>query len=579
MKSLLIVVTSISLGMVVGCKKSQVVKPAPVPPAAPATPPITAMPTEPVIANTIGFFLNDWVPKTYTAPAYTAATPPAESSSATVTINVANVITKIPQAIFGNNANSWMTQMVTEAPLMAYLTNYHSHVIRFPGGSISDIYFWNKPANTAPSDAPENRVDENGNTVPGNYWFGRILDSWTISLDNYYTMLTQTGNQGMITVNYGYARYGTSANPAAAAAHLAADWVRYDNGRTKYWEVGNENFGTWEAGYRINTANNADGQPQLLNGKIYGEHFKIFADSMRRAAIEKGKTIYISAVLMEKAPASYIPSNLQTWNADVMSKAGNTPDYYSVHSYFTPYKQNSDPATILSSVIPEEATIMNYVKASVTAVAGISQKPVALSEWNIFAEGSAQQTSYINGIHGLMVMGEALKNKFGMAARWDLANGWNDGNDMGLFNIGDEPGVSKWNARASYYYMYYFQKTAGDRLVESTITGNTAVKSYASTYSTGEAAVTLVNTSSSLQIVTVNFQNFAPTGRYYWYVLTGGTDNGVFSKNVLVNGSGSSIGSGGPADYQTLNAWSSGVSSGVKISLPAFGVASMMFDK
>jgi predicted ABC-type ATPase len=56
-------------------------------------------------------------------------------------------------------------------------------------------------------------------------------------------MLQQTGNEGMITVNYAYARYSTSANPVAAAAHLAADWVRYDNGRTRYREIGNENDG------------------------------------------------------------------------------------------------------------------------------------------------------------------------------------------------------------------------------------------------------------------------------------------------------------------------------------------------
>ncbi len=42
-----------------------------------------------------------------------------------------------------------------------------------------------------------------------------------------------------------------SANPVAAAAHLAADWVRHDHGRTKFWEIGNENFGNWEAGYNI----------------------------------------------------------------------------------------------------------------------------------------------------------------------------------------------------------------------------------------------------------------------------------------------------------------------------------------
>jgi hypothetical protein len=46
-----------------------------------------------------------------------------------------------------------------------------------------------------------------------------------MSADNYYAMLQQTNNQGMITINYGYARYGTGPNPASTAAHLAADWV------------------------------------------------------------------------------------------------------------------------------------------------------------------------------------------------------------------------------------------------------------------------------------------------------------------------------------------------------------------
>lgn len=64
----------------------------------------------------------------------------------------------------------------------------------------------------------------------------------------------------------------------ASAAHMAADWVRFDNGRTKYWEIGNENFGDWEAGYRINTANNHDGQPEFATGLLYGQHLKVFAD-------------------------------------------------------------------------------------------------------------------------------------------------------------------------------------------------------------------------------------------------------------------------------------------------------------
>src|SRR5690606_41701275 len=106
------------------------------------------------------------------------------------------------------------------------------------------------------------------------------------SLDNYYAMLQQSGNQGMITVNYGYARYGTGKDPVATAAHLAADWVRYDNGRTQYWEIGYENYGDWEWGYRIDRTKNKDGQPEYVNGKLYAQHFKVFVDSMQKAAKE-----------------------------------------------------------------------------------------------------------------------------------------------------------------------------------------------------------------------------------------------------------------------------------------------------
>jgi hypothetical protein len=557
------------------CKKAT----GPTPPPTPVIlPPVIVTPTDPAIANTIGFFLDDWKAKTFTVPTVTAASIPTAAATVTVSINTADIITKIPQSLFGNNGNSWMTQMITEPTLMSYLTNYHSHIIRFPGGSISDVYFWNKPANTLPADVPVNLLDENGNNSAATYWFGKITDSWTISVDNYYNMLQQTGNQGMITVNYGYARYGTSANPVAAAAHLAADWVRYDNGRTKYWEVGNENFGSWEAGYRINTTTNADGQPQLISGKVYGDHFKVFADSMHKAAQEIGKTIYISAVIMEKAPASYIAANLQTWNADVMQHAGSTPDYYSVHSYFTPYKQNSNPATILNSPATEESTIMNYVKSSISN-GGLTQKPIALTEYNIFAEGSAQEISNINGLHAIIVIGEALKNKFGMAARWDLANGWNNGNDMGLFNIGDETGVPKWNARAPYYYMYFLQKTMGDRFVNSAVSGSANIVSYASTYSTGQAAVTLVNTSAAALTVSCNFSNFIAGNNFYWYSLNGGTDNGSFSKNVVVNGVASSVNSGGPSNYNTLNAFIANTSAGVKVTVPGYGAVNIMVDK
>ena len=65
---------------------------------------------------------------------------------------------------------------------------------------------------------------------------------------------TNVGAQAFIVVNYG------SGTPEEAAA-----WVRHANITNnlgyKYWEIGNENFGSWEASYRINKSANQDGQP------------------------------------------------------------------------------------------------------------------------------------------------------------------------------------------------------------------------------------------------------------------------------------------------------------------------------
>ena len=164
-------------------------------------------PVDPPTENTIGFFLDDWTPKNFTAPSYDEVPPPAGSANVFVKIDASQIITKVPSAVFGHNANIWMTQMVTETPFINHVKNLQPNIIRFPGGSISDIYFWNAAPNQKPADAPSTLVNSSGVSVAAGYLYGKNIESWTASLDNYYAMLQQTGNQGMLTVNYGYARY------------------------------------------------------------------------------------------------------------------------------------------------------------------------------------------------------------------------------------------------------------------------------------------------------------------------------------------------------------------------------------
>lgn len=568
----------LSLLILVGCKKSSNVT-TPLPPLPVDTTIVIKPQVDPSLANTIGFFLDDWQPKSFTVPASTVNTAVPGATGLIVNIDKSVVITKIPNSIYGNNSNIWMTQIVTENSLMDHITTLRPHIIRFPGGSISDVFFWNAMPNVPPADAPAQLLNAAGVSSAAGFWYGKNTASWTFSVDNYYNMLQQTNNQGMITINYGYARYGKSANPVAAAAHMAADWVRYDNGRTKYWEIGNENFGDWEAGYRIKVADNQDGQPEYLSGQLYGQHFKVFADSMRKAAIEIGKTIYIGAVVAESAPQSWWTPTSTNWNNGVFAAAANTPDYFIVHNYYTPYNTNANADIILNTPIPVTQTMMDYVKQSI-ANAGLIQKPVILGEWNIFSIGSKQAVSHINGLHADMVLGEALKNKFGMTARWDLANGWGGtGDDHGMFNIGDEPdGVPKWNPRPAFYHMYYFQKYSGDRMILSN-SSTTDIVCYASSFTSGEVAAVLINKSANSLTTEIKVANFRKGTNFYWYTLTGGGDNGEFSRKVLINGKGPVFAAGGPADYKTISANSVNTAGGIRVNIPARAAVFLVIDK
>ncbi len=562
-----------------GCKKKKDVETTPPPNPPTDTTTTYKPPVDPAIANTIGFFLDDWTPKNFTVPSYNDVPKASENASVFVTIDASNVITKIPKSIAGQNSNLWMSQIVTEVPLMNHLTNLRSNVIRFPGGSISDIFFWNAQKNQPPADAPANLLNADGVSSPAGYWYGKNSESWTFSVDNYYSMLQQTGNQGLITINYGYTRYGTGSDPVAAAAHLAADWVRYDNGRTKYWEIGNECNGTWEAGYRIKTADNKDGQPEIVTGALYGQHVKLFIDSMKKAAQEIGKTIYIGAYILEKQPESWQTQTDKTWNTGVLTSLGNKADYYVIHSYYTPYKTNATAKAILDSASSNTTRMMEYLKSNIPS-SNVQMKPIALDEWNIFSEGSMQQVSFVNGMMAAILLGEAVKNKYGLTARWDLSNAWENGNDHGLFNAGDEPGVSKWNPRPAFYYMYYFQKMMGDRMLGSVQTGGANVLSYASSFSSDEKAVMLVNKGTDTQTALITLENAKPGSRYYWYTLTGGTDNGEFSRKVYVNNQGSTEASGGPASsYISIKPNSANTTGGIKLALPGRSVVYVVIDK
>jgi hypothetical protein len=116
-------------------------------------------------------------------------------------------------------------------------------------------------------------------------------------------------------------------------------------------------------------------------------------------------------------------------------------------------------------------------------------------------------------------------------------------------------------------------------MISSSVSGSSDIVSYASSFNSGEAGVVLVNKSTTDQVVSINFKNYYTGSNYYYYTLKGGTDNGEFSSKVLVNGNGPAIVYGGPSNYKTIAASSTGTSGGIKVSVPARGAVFLVADK
>jgi len=511
-----------------------------------------------------GFFMNGWKPRTAVVPDYTDVPAVTDPVTVAVTVDCSDTVTLVSPYLFGDNANLWTGPMSDNATLMKNITNRDQGVMRGPGGSTSDAFFWNR--NTRPPDVPETLLNDPTNkSWP---WYGQRAENWTMHVDSFYSILSKANITGMLTVNYGYARYGTSADPVAQAAHMAADWVRYDRGRTKFWEIGNEVYGNWEAGYRIDRSLNKDGQPEYITPQLYGQHCRVFIDSMRAAAAETGFDIKIGVVMVEAA------STHSSWNTGVASRVGDLADFYIVHSYYTPWNTDSDVATVLNSYKNTEG-YKNYVWNAVAA-AGMPQLPVALTEYNIFAVGSNQPVSHANGMQAVLVTGEMIRTGYGAACRWDLANGWDNGNDHGMYSY-NEPFIPNYTPHPAFYHLYYMRRHTGDVLLRSTVTGAQGVVITPTAFSSGHLGASIVNTTKVHKVVRLNLKDYGVGDRFYTYTLTG-TEGQDFSRKVFVNGTGGTLTAGGPDSYETIRADAVVIGDEIRINLPPLSAVYILVE-
>lgn len=351
-----------------------------------------------------------------------------------VTVDPKARIRKVDRRMFGLNSAVW-DGAYPSPNTQSLLTELDNQALRFPGGSLSDVYHW------------QTNMSE-GQTF-----------QWANSFDDFIQIAGATHAATYITVNY-----GTGTPEEAAAWVNDANKVKKSN--VRYWEVGNENYGNWEA----------DNNTRPHDPVTYANRFKQYWQQMK--AIDP--TIKIGAVVIngEDAYANYpdeVVVNPRTgqshsgWTPvllDTLRQLGVTPDFVSYHRYEQGPGGESDIFLLDSAASwPNDAANLRQMLDDYLGKKSKKVEMVVTENNSVFSNVGKQTTSLVNGLFYADAIGNLLKTEFNALLWWDLRNGQEGGNnnspslygwrrygDYGIVNSADPAGP------ADRYPTFYVNK-------------------------------------------------------------------------------------------------------------------------
>jgi len=392
---------------------------------------------------------------------------------------------------FGLNAAIWDSYYDTPTTSSS-LSELGTHLIRLPGGSLSDFYHWA---------------------------IGKRSDGYSGDLTrigNFIHIITNSGvnAQAMVTVNYGT---GTPQEAAAWVAYCnaatnstvplgvdangtnwqtAGDWALLraaaplgsDDGRNflrlsrtaplgfKYWEVGNECYGGWEAD--SNTVAH-DPYTYALRATNYMALMKAVDPNIKIGCVATpGEDSYANN---NNHPAfnsregvshnGWTPVMLAT-----LSAAGVTPDFLVDHFYSESGSDN-DQALLQSSV--NWASDAASLRQQITDYIGSPGTNIELLATENNADSGnqgKQSTSVVNGLYLADSLAALTKTEFNAFVWWDLRNGPQTSGDFsaslyGWRTYGDLGIIGNLNTRYPTFYTYKLMQhfvQAGDTVLTAT---------------------------------------------------------------------------------------------------------------
>ncbi|MFF0243894.1 cellulose binding domain-containing protein [Streptosporangium sandarakinum] len=401
-----------------------------------------------------------------------------ETAPVAVTVNARAALASVPETAVGANHAIWDSRLGTDETA-DLLKDAGVKLLRYPGGSYSDIYHW---------------ADH---TAPGGYV------APDTDFDTFMRGVRRTGAQPMVTANYG-----------TGTAEEAAAWVRRANVTkgygVRYWEIGNENYGNGHYGAAWEADDHADKSPAE-----YARNVVAYSDAMK--AVDP--TIKIGAVLTTPAnwpDALVADGDAGSWNEVVLSTAGPKIDFVILHWYPGAFDR--------AAQVPDMIQLVRKQIAK-HAGAGSERIGIAMTEFNT---GSSDRgaTTQPGALAAADAYATLLANGVFTVDWWNVHNGigkvtevegHTDYGDFGLLSSGTctDGGVCEPAANtpfAPYHALQMVSRFArpGDRFIRAA-TDQAKVTAHAVRRPDGALAVMLINTSSDTSYpVAIDYSGFSP---------------------------------------------------------------------
>jgi hypothetical protein len=396
---------------------------------------------------------------------------------------------------FGLNTATWDGSL-GNASTLPLLQSIGTKALRWPGGSTSDAYDWT--------------TDPSGNA-------------------RFRNLATNLGAQVFTTVNYG------SGTPAQAAA-----WVASANGtyqcNFKYWEIGNECYGSWE---NDTHAVQHDPYTYATNAVAYIQQMKAAYPSVPISVgivVVPGEDSYANNTTHYALnPRTLVQHN--GWTPVVlatMNSLGVLPDFLIYHFYaqytppgWAPYSSSPDSDPLLLQVAgnpsplnwSDWASAAASLRQQLTDYMGPTSSNIELTVTENNSDAGPmgrQSTSIINALYLADSTAQLMKSEFRSYVWWDLHNGQDTSGNM-------DPTIYGWRSYGDYgimdgannpYPTFYAQKLLqsfarpGDTVLSGS-SDNLLLSAYATRRANGALALLVISknpvANQNAQIALTNF--------------------------------------------------------------------------